>query len=242
MKQFLKVGEFKNQHYKDFQILAHEDLHSDMMKIISKNSSSTGKKTFDVASGQGSFSARLKDNGFEVHAADIDQENFRAEIPFTRLDLNDHEMLRKFAEENKGKFDNAVSLETIEHIHDPWLFLSFLKEILNDDGTLFVSTPNTESIFSRISFLVNGKFHQFYEGDLSYGHINPMTSHHLKVAAESVGLEVQAIFPVGTYPIIHLRKRILFSIGWSLGNLLFYPFVKGYKTGWALCYIIRKKR
>ncbi|WP_248322056.1 bifunctional 2-polyprenyl-6-hydroxyphenol methylase/3-demethylubiquinol 3-O-methyltransferase UbiG [Caballeronia sp. Sq4a] len=41
-----------------------------------------------------------------------------------------------------SKFDLIVSLETVEHVDDPALFLSNLRNLLAENGTLVVSCPN----------------------------------------------------------------------------------------------------
>ena len=57
-------------------------------------------------------------------------------------------------------------------------------QIHADTGVhLLLSTPNITSFLSRALFFLTGRFHQFNNGDLSYGHINPVSAFELEQAA-----------------------------------------------------------
>jgi SAM-dependent methyltransferase len=57
-------------------------------------------------------------------------------------------------------FDCAVSLEGVEHLENPFLFLRELHRVLRPEGLLLLTTPNTVSVRSRIRFFGSGFFHQ----------------------------------------------------------------------------------
>jgi 2-polyprenyl-3-methyl-5-hydroxy-6-metoxy-1,4-benzoquinol methylase len=67
-----------------------------------------------------------------------------------------------------GKFENIVSLETIEHVADPWALFSHLVSLLKPQGRLIASVPVTPSVdanphhktnFSVKTFLRMGEKH-----------------------------------------------------------------------------------
>ena len=57
-------------------------------------------------------------------------------------------------------FDVVVSVEGIEHLESPHLFLREVHRVLKDDGTLILTTPNIVSLRSRVRFLGSGFFHR----------------------------------------------------------------------------------
>jgi len=161
-------------------------------------------------------------------------------IPFYQLDLNNYHAVEKFSEQKKNAYDLIISMETIEHIENPWLLFRLLKNICKPGGYILLTTPNIESTFSRFCFLFTSKFQHFRKENLLYGYINPLTSFEIKHTTDSLGLKLESIIPIGTYPLIYLHKKIIDSIIWTIVNLVLYPFLKGYKTGWCLCYCIKK--
>jgi len=42
-----------------------------------------------------------------------------------------------------------------------------LKTVLKKDGVLIITTPNINSIYSKIQFILRDRFFQFTESDLS---------------------------------------------------------------------------
>ena len=57
-------------------------------------------------------------------------------------------------------FDLVVSVEGIEHLENPHLFLREVNRVLKDGGWLVLTTPNIVSLRSRVRFLGSGFFHR----------------------------------------------------------------------------------
>jgi len=196
----------------------------------------------DIAAGEGAFSKRLFDNGFCVDSVDIDHENFKynGTIPFVKIDLNNAQNLGEFILQNKERYDIVVSMETIEHLENPWMFLRSLKEVVKPGGYIVLSTPNIESPWSKFCFFLRDRFLMFMEGDLPYGHINPLTSFELKTIFNRIGLVHEATYPGGLYPLLWFRKRFFDSIYWCLVNILSLPFTNRLDYSWCKIYLIRR--
>ncbi len=142
--------------------------------------------------------------------------------------------------QNKGRYDLVVSMETIEHLENPWTFLRGLKELVKPEGYLVLSTPNIESPWSKFCFFLRDKFLMFMEGDLSYGHINPLTSFELETIVRRIGMSEESILPGGLYPLLWLKKGFVNSILWCLINILSLPFTKKVNYSWCKIYLIRR--
>jgi ubiquinone/menaquinone biosynthesis C-methylase UbiE len=61
-----------------------------------------------------------------------------------------------------SSIDVVVSLETIEHLHDPKKFVDEVKRVLKKDGTFIVSTPNDDEFMDGNEFHV----HEFQFNEL----------------------------------------------------------------------------
>lgn len=105
-----------------------------------------GRKVLDVACGEGYGSRLLKDWGAaEVDGVDVSEEAVsRAQRNFGGEDVRFHcspaeKLLDLFGEE---RFDLIVSLETIEHLGEPEVFLSQVRQLLRPGGCIVISCPN----------------------------------------------------------------------------------------------------
>lgn len=243
---WIKFGAKQLEYYDGLLIMADTGLHAQVFSIVIDVKNKIKKENdlcvLDIASGEGAFSKRLSDNGFCVDSVDIDQENFKyhGTIPFRKIDLNDAQNWSDFLNQNKERYDMVVSMETVEHLENPWMFLRGLKELVKPGGYIVLSTPNIESPWSKFCFFLRNKFLMFMEGDLSYGHINPLTSFELKTIVRGIGLTHETTYPGGLYPLLWFKKGFANSIYWCLINILSLPFTERLDYSWCKIYLIRK--
>lgn len=105
-----------------------------------------GSKVLDVACGEGYGSRLLKEwGGIEVDGVDVSEEAVaRARLRFGSDGVRFHcSPAEKLLDLFGGKrFDLIVSLETIEHLGDPDVFLSQVRQLLNPGGCIVISCPN----------------------------------------------------------------------------------------------------
>lgn len=141
-------------------------------KVIEMLKSEERGIVLDAAAGEGSLSQNLKDIGYRIIACDIVSESFKAKgIRCNKIDLNEDLPYKNDC------FDYVVSVETIEHLENPWHFLREVSRVLKAGGRLILTTPNINSISSRVMFLYNLNYHDFGE-DYTY-HISPINYYML---------------------------------------------------------------
>ena len=112
------------------------------------------------------------------------------------IDIQQHPLIRfmrgDFLTENFTiNFNVICSIETIEHINEPHLFIRKIKEILEPGGFLFLSTINSASLIYRIAQLLDEvkkdkPFNRLY----SFHHLQHYTNRSLKKLMEINGFSV----------------------------------------------------
>lgn len=76
----------------------------------------------------------------------------------------------------ENEFQFLFAIEVIEHIENPRHFIREAFRLLRPGGTFIVSTPNVDSLRSKISFLLRGYFPPFCQADYTgSGHISPIS-------------------------------------------------------------------
>ena len=113
-------------------------------------------RALDLGAGQGALSHALDLGGFDVTAADINTDQFRAAgVPCSKLDLN---RPLPFPD---GDFSLVFAVEVLEHLESPRAFLREIFRVLKPGGLAVITTPNITSLPSRILFLATGFFDLF---------------------------------------------------------------------------------
>jgi len=163
-----------------------------MGRVVTMLGSSSGEKVLDIPAGNGLLSVALKENGFNVTSADLNQE---------RPDFDYVDMSKPFPYQD-NEFDIVVCLEGIEHVLNPTLLAKELIRVCKSGGKIIVSTPNIMNFYSRLQFLFTGSFFQFSPMDITsasekenkdMGHISPLTYWQLRYLFETYGTALNRI-------------------------------------------------
>lgn len=225
------------EYYNGILIHADTGVHAEAAEILRQNVPS-GATVLDVGAGAGAFSQRLADHGYKVNALDVDPDKWMAyEIPFLVLDIDAG--IRASVEKT---YDAVCCLEVIEHVENAWNLLREIYSVTKPGGYLLLSTPNITSFLSRGIFFLTGRFHQFDEGDLSYGHISPISAFELQYAARQTGWEVVEIKGGGSLSVFDFTtlRPLKWTLALNLLRGLAYVVGKGHVKGWCLFYVLRK--
>ncbi len=111
------------------------------------------RAALDVGCGAGLLCEPLARLGAAVTGVDAAPENIAAAKAHAALSgLQIDYRAGEIAAQGLGQFDVVTSMEVIEHVHDPAVFIGELARHLKPDGLLLLSTPNRTSA-SRL-FLV----------------------------------------------------------------------------------------
>jgi SAM-dependent methyltransferase len=83
--------------------------------------------------------------------------------------------------------DVVVSIETIEHVENPWAFMRELVRLVKPSGLMIVTTPNQLSFLSLLTLVVKKRFASFQ--DVHYpAHLTALLEIDLRRIAAASGL------------------------------------------------------
>jgi len=228
-------------YYKNILEAADTNVHEQIANIISKMYPDRAIRILDIASGEGALALRIKESRMakqfadEIVTVDIMDPKEPLKFPYWQVDLNDRDQCIGLAKEYNEYFDLILGIETIEHLNNPTMYLWILREMLNADGHIFISTPSITNPMARRIFYKKGRIEQFSEKDLEYGHVSIILPHLLERMATSLKLKLMIEYPLGLYPKfwLHFDKRALYI---TFCNLLM-PRIRG---SWTKLYVFKK--
>lgn len=140
-------------------------------KVLELLGDINGENVLDCGAGKGSFTEQLVNKDGKVYACDIDPSRFRLKIPFKKANFNNNIPFKN------SFFDKIVSIEVIEHLENPAIFIKELSRVIKKNGQLIITTPNIQNVKSKFRFLFKSEFHWFQEnefGNKGSRHIHPL--------------------------------------------------------------------
>lgn len=179
-----------------------EDKIFTLLQGVSKTS-----KILDIATGKGYLVKELNLMGFKnVSAADIDLKNFafnKKQFSLKQVDANCKLPYKP------NYFDVVISSETIEHLKNPRDFMGEVFRILKPGGVFILTTPNVQTIFSRIFFLFTGILAGHTKSDyIISGHIAVLPDFLIRRFSKEVGfIKVTKTYNCGYIPVIRLKLK-----------------------------------
>lgn len=149
-----------------------------------------GGRLLDVGCGRGAVAALLSERFEEVHGVDTDEEALATAagrgVATARVDL-DRERL-PYAD---GYFDAVLSLDVIEHVLDPAVFVRELARVLRPGGKIYLATPNVRFLGYLRTLLLRGRFPLTSSDPRAWqgGHIHFFTNADLEALLDQSGFE-----------------------------------------------------
>ena len=102
--------------------------------------------------------------------------------------------VREVVEKLDERFDWIIGGDIVEHIDEPWSFLTALRRVAAPGGQLLLSLPNIAN-GAVISDLLNGRFDYVYMGLTCVGHLRFFTRRTIEEMLTIAGWEVVEITP-----------------------------------------------
>jgi len=184
--------------YKNYKIMADSRVHEKVVEILKRKRLNGNIQLLDIACGEGALSQRIRDTfpDWEIDINDIDFHNIKFKEYNNKYGYNLNEVFLF-----EKKYDVIIAVEIIEHLENPWSFLSGIRSVLKKDGLVIVSTPNMNSVKDRLYFLFEG-YHIYFgnRGIENSGHINMIPKCEFENICSNVDLKIENVDAVGELP------------------------------------------
>ena len=106
---------------------------------------SSGLRLLEIGPSFGAFSLLAKRSGFDVAAVELDSDCCKFLREAVGIEVHEESDVPKFLDSGE-KFDAICLWHSLEHMPDPWAVMDRIRGALHTGGSLFVATPNPDSL------------------------------------------------------------------------------------------------
>jgi SAM-dependent methyltransferase len=161
---------------------------------------------------------RLRKLGWDVQAADINSTEYKADVPFIQLNLDEPDFAARLGER---KFGLVTSFEVIEHVENPIGFLRNVGRLLTTAGIAVLTTPNVDNAPARLKFLLTGKL-RMMDQNSDNTHISPVFWDLLQrqyLPRAGLTLVEHRVYPLNGYKVTRPQFAwVARALGWFLAG------------------------
>ncbi len=111
-------------------------------KLVEKTIGKHNGQFLDVGSGTGAFANEMKQQGWQVTGLEPDADARAVAKQLFNLELKEVHMFNQLP---ANSFDAITLWHVMEHVHDLTAYVQQLKNLLKEDGKLFIAVPNYTS-------------------------------------------------------------------------------------------------
>ena len=158
------------------------------------------KSLLEFGCGEGPLGAALKQRQ-KCRVVGIEIDRQAAAIAKKRIDDAYCGDAREIVALIHETFDWIIGGDIIEHLDDPWTFLSDLRRITKPGGRLLLSIPNL-SHAAIVADLLAGRFDYVYMGLSCVGHLRFFTRHSIAEMLSIAGWSAERFEPQAELPSI----------------------------------------
>ena len=158
-------------------------------KLIGKYFNKSNGKILDIGCGAGDFLQYMKENHWNING--VDTSNKARKIANKKLNIK--VMDPKDWINNKEKYDVITCWHSLEHVHEPWVYLDKIKKSLTLDGFLIVALPNYQSTDAKI-------YKEFWAAYDTPRHLYHFTIKSMNKTIKPHGLNIESIYRMNFDP------------------------------------------
>ena len=190
--------------------LRSEAALGELARIFGPNASHSSVSVLDFGCGNGMMSALLETAGYRVTATDIGEQQLKR----AKARLQNASIVQGHVNDvqfDLASFDAIVSLEVLEHLYDPALYLRRARTFLKSDGALILSTPYY-GYLKNLAISVKNDWDKHFMVDELHGHIKLFSKGKLLAMVEQEGFRVECwqrlgrIGPLAMMQMVTARK------------------------------------
>ena len=158
-------------------------------KLIGKYFNKSNGKILDIGCGAGDFLQYMKENQWNINGVDTSIKATK----IAKKKLNIKVMDPKDWINNKEKYDVITCWHSLEHVHEPWVYLDKIKKSLTLDGFLIVALPNYQSTDAKI-------YKEFWAAYDTPRHLYHFTIKSMNKTIKPHGLNIESIYRMNFDP------------------------------------------
>ena len=158
-------------------------------KLIGKYFNKSNGKIPDIGCGAGDFLQYMKENHWNING--VDTSNKARKIVKKKLNIkvmNPQDWIN-----NNEKYDVITCWHSLEHVHEPWVYLDKIKKSLTLDGFLIVALPNYQSTDAKI-------YKEFWAAYDTPRHLYHFTIKSMNKTINPHGLNIESIYRMNFDP------------------------------------------
>lgn len=164
-------------------------VRTDLLERIS----TTAESVLEFGCGEAALGAALKERQ-SCRVVGVELDRVAAEKARTRIDAVHSGDVRQLLSTLDETFDWIVGGDILEHLEEPWSFLSDLRRLARPGARLLLSLPNIAS-WPIASDLLRGRFDYVYMGILCAGHVRFFTRSMIEEMLQIAGWSLVSIEP-----------------------------------------------
>lgn len=157
--------------YDKERVRTFEELHPETKKVIQWLALEEGQKILEIGCHTGVLSEWLKLSKAKITGVDLNKKAL--DIASNYLDRPIHADLESdlFWKQLEGEtYDSILCLHVLEHLTNPWEFLSRIHSHLTPNGKLIIALPNISNAVNRFNILF-GDFDYTKDGVMDQTHL-----------------------------------------------------------------------
>lgn len=149
-------------------------------KLVEKFTDTKKGALLDVGSGTGGFVSEMQQQGWQVTGLEPDADARKVSKEVNGIELAD---INQFFSLNAKSYDVITMWHVLEHVHDLQVYISQLKNLLKDNGKIFIAVPN----YTSKDAAIYKEFWAAYDVPRHLYHFSPQS---VKILMEQHGLKL----------------------------------------------------
>lgn len=155
-------------------------------KMIVKATGLATGNLLDIGSGTGSFLQKMRTHGWQTTGLEPDATARKVAKELYQLDLREGDDLFNLPAKS---FDAVTMWHVLEHVHDLHGYIRQIRNLLKENGKLFIAVPN----YTALDAAIYKEYWAAYDVPRHLYHFSPRS---MKVLMEKNGLEIAAYKPM----------------------------------------------
>jgi len=196
-------------------------------KIIDLLDKKKNKCILDLGCGNGLMTKAILEKGFNIYGIDASETGIKIASQshperFFLQDISDNDLPAAIRDK---RFDTIISTEVIEHLYNPYQYLTFCSKILENnssEGQIILSTPY-HGYLKNLALAISGKMDFHYHPLRVGGHIKFWSKNTIGDLLTECGYQVKNIQGAGRLPYLWKSMIVVGELNKKSNGSVSYP-------------------